>query len=105
MPLRAANQIALLFCGTIAAGIAYKNGMPWDGIRQEVVDGIAIGLPAIMILLAVGALIGTWSARPKEHVGSDAVASDKVRLSRPVMPWYPLLTHSGPAVRRYAGSE
>ena len=55
------NQIALLFCGAIAAGIAYKNGMPWNGIRQAVVDGIAIGLPAIMILLAVGALIGTWA--------------------------------------------
>lgn len=55
------NQVALLFCGTIAAGIAYKNGMPWDGIRQAAVDGVATGLPAIMILLAVGALIGTWS--------------------------------------------
>jgi Na+:H+ antiporter, NhaC family len=55
------NQIALLFCGVIAAGIAYKNGMPWSGVRQAVVDGIAIGLPAIMILLAVGALIGAWA--------------------------------------------
>ena len=55
------NQIALLFCGIIAAGIAYKNGMPWNGIREAVVDGIDIGLPAIMILLAVGALIGTWA--------------------------------------------
>ena len=55
------NQIALLFCGIIAAGIAYKNGMPWDGIRQAVVDGVASGLAAIMILLAVGALIGTWA--------------------------------------------
>src|SRR4029078_2527760 len=55
------NQIALLFCGIIAAGIAYKNRRPWNGIRQAVVDGIAIGLPAIMILLAVGALIGTWA--------------------------------------------
>jgi NhaC family Na+:H+ antiporter len=55
------NQIALLFCGIIAAGIAYKNGMKWDGIRQAVVDGMATGLSAIMILLAVGALIGTWA--------------------------------------------
>lgn len=55
------NQVALLFCGIVAAGIAYKNGMPWDGIRQAGVDGVAAGLPAIMILLAVGALIGTWS--------------------------------------------
>jgi NhaC family Na+:H+ antiporter len=55
------NQIALLFCGIIAAGIAYKNGMAWEGIRQAAVDGIASGLAAIMILLAVGALIGTWA--------------------------------------------
>ncbi|TXH37891.1 MAG: Na+/H+ antiporter NhaC [Rhodospirillaceae bacterium] len=55
------NQVALLFCGIIAAAIAYKNGMAWDGIRQAVIDGIASGLTAIMILLAVGALIGTWA--------------------------------------------
>ncbi|WP_374368539.1 Na+/H+ antiporter NhaC family protein [Dongia sp.] len=55
------NQIALLFCGIIAAGIAYKNGMQWEGIRQAVLDGMATGLAAIMILLAVGALIGTWA--------------------------------------------
>lgn len=55
------NQVALLFCGIVAAGIAYKNGMAWDGIRQAAIDGIASGLAAIMILLAVGALIGTWA--------------------------------------------
>lgn len=55
------NQVALLFCGIIAAGIAFKNHMPWDGIRQAVVDGVSTGLAAIMILLAVGALIGTWA--------------------------------------------
>lgn len=55
------NQVALIFCGLIAAGIAYKNGMDWDGIRKAVVDGIATGLPAILILLAVGALIGAWA--------------------------------------------
>src|SRR5512138_2786787 len=55
------NQIALLLCGIIAAGIAYKNGMKWEGIRQAAIDGVASGLAAIMILLAVGALIGTWA--------------------------------------------
>lgn len=55
------NQVALAFAALIAAGIAYKNGMPWSGIRDAVVQGIATGLPAIMILLAVGALIGTWA--------------------------------------------
>src|SRR3954447_18533355 len=53
------NQIALLFCALIAAGVAVKNGMSWDGLRQATIDGIASGLGAILILLAVGALIGT----------------------------------------------
>ncbi len=55
------NQIALVFCSLVAAGMAYKNGMPWSGIREAVVQGIATGLPAIMILLCVGALIGAWA--------------------------------------------
>jgi NhaC family Na+:H+ antiporter len=55
------NQIALLFCGLIAAGIAWRNGLPWSVIRQAAVDGVANGLVAIGILLAVGALIGTWA--------------------------------------------
>jgi NhaC family Na+:H+ antiporter len=55
------NQIALVFCGLIAAGVAAKNGMPWAGLRQAVIDGVASALSAIFILLAVGALIGTWA--------------------------------------------
>jgi len=55
------NQVALLFCALIAAGVAYKNGMPFSGIRQATIDGVATALPAIGILLSVGALIGTWA--------------------------------------------
>src|SRR4029434_3408745 len=54
------NQVALLFCGIIAAGIARKNGMPWSGVQQAVASGISMGLPAILILLAGGALMGPW---------------------------------------------
>jgi|ERR1051326_2807578 NhaC family Na+:H+ antiporter len=55
------NQIALLFCGLIASGLAVKNGVSWSGLRQATIDGIASALPAIFILFAVGALIGTWA--------------------------------------------
>ena len=55
------NQVALVFCGLIASGVAVKNGMPWSGLRQAVIDGVASALSAIFILLAVGALIGTWA--------------------------------------------
>jgi NhaC family Na+:H+ antiporter len=55
------NQVALLICGAIAAGIGYKNGLAWDAIRQAVINGVGSGIGAIGILLAVGALIGTWA--------------------------------------------
>jgi NhaC family Na+:H+ antiporter len=55
------NQVALIFCAIIAAGIAYKNGLPWEGVRRALIDGVATGIGAIGILLAVGALIGTWA--------------------------------------------
>jgi NhaC family Na+:H+ antiporter len=56
------NQVALTLAATLAAGIAWKNGHTYEDIRQSVVDGIASALPAIFILFAVGALIGTWAA-------------------------------------------
>ncbi|HVL01386.1 MAG TPA: Na+/H+ antiporter NhaC family protein [Dongiaceae bacterium] len=55
------NQIALSFCGLMAALIGAKNGMEWSAIRQAATDGIGTGIQAIFILLAVGALIGTWA--------------------------------------------
>jgi len=55
------SQVALTLAATLAAGLAWKNGHAWDDIRKAVVDGIASALPAIFILFAVGALIGTWA--------------------------------------------
>ena len=55
-----ANQIVLLLAGGIAALIGLYNGMRWDDIQQAIVRGISIATPALLILLAVGALIGTW---------------------------------------------
>jgi NhaC family Na+:H+ antiporter len=55
------TQVALILGATLAAGFAWKNGHAWGNIRKAVVDGIASALPAIFILLAVGALIGTWA--------------------------------------------
>ncbi len=55
------NQVALIFSSVIAGIIAHKNGMEWEGVSQSVVDGVAAGPSAIFILLAVGALIGSWA--------------------------------------------
>jgi NhaC family Na+:H+ antiporter len=55
------NQIALLTCGLIAIAVAMKNKLSWEHLRAAALEGVASGLPAIFILLAVGALIGTWA--------------------------------------------
>jgi NhaC family Na+:H+ antiporter len=54
------NQIALLIAMGITAIIGMKNGYSWDDIEQGIVTGISRSLGAILILLAVGSLIGTW---------------------------------------------
>ncbi|MFT2090837.1 Na+/H+ antiporter NhaC [Paraglaciecola sp. 2405UD69-4] len=54
------NQIALLIAMGIAAIIGIKNGYSWDDIEQGIIKGISRSLGAILILLAVGSLIGTW---------------------------------------------
>ncbi len=54
------NQIALTFSSLIAAFIGLKNNYTWDEMTHGVIKSITQALPAIYILLAVGALIGTW---------------------------------------------
>lgn len=54
------NQIALLASMGIAIIIGLKNGFSWHSIEQSIVKGISLSLGAILILLSVGALIGTW---------------------------------------------
>lgn len=54
------NQIALLLAMGIAIIIGLKNGYEWAGIEKSIIKGISISLGALLILLTVGALIGTW---------------------------------------------
>jgi Na+:H+ antiporter, NhaC family len=54
------NQIALLIAMGIAIVIGIKNGYSWQSMEKAIVHGISISLGAILILLAVGSLIGTW---------------------------------------------
>lgn len=54
------NQISLLLAMGIAIVIGLKNGYKWHDIEKAITNGISISLGAILILLTVGALIGTW---------------------------------------------
>lgn len=55
-----ANQVSLVVGAIIASAIGLKNGHAWSDIERNIVDGIATALPAILVLLAVGSLIGSW---------------------------------------------
>ncbi|MGE4071586.1 MAG: Na+/H+ antiporter NhaC [Lysobacterales bacterium] len=54
------NQIALLLAMGMAALVGLRQGMVWDDVQEAIVHGVSVGTGAIFILLAVGALIGTW---------------------------------------------
>lgn len=54
------NQIALLLAAGTAMLIGLRNGLAYVDLQHAVVKGVSLATTAIFILLAVGALIGTW---------------------------------------------
>jgi len=54
------NQISLLMSAGIAILIGFKNGYTWEEMEKAVIHGISLSLGAVLVLLAVGSLIGTW---------------------------------------------
>jgi NhaC family Na+:H+ antiporter len=54
-------QVALFLSAAFAALVALKNGYRIGEIQDAAVGGVSAAMPAIFILLAVGALIGTWN--------------------------------------------
>ena len=54
-------QVALLMSATVAGLVAFKNGYSTVYIRDAAIGGVSSGMGALFILLAVGALIGTWN--------------------------------------------
>ncbi len=54
------NQIALLLSAAVAIAIGFKNGFKWAELEAGIVKGISMALGALLILLMVGSLIGSW---------------------------------------------
>lgn len=54
------NQIALLIAAASATLIGLYNGQSWVHLQEGIVNGISVALGAILIILTVGALVGTW---------------------------------------------
>jgi NhaC family Na+:H+ antiporter len=54
------NQMALLFAAAIAGVIAIWLGFKWNTILDGIVRSISSALSAVLILLLIGSLAGTW---------------------------------------------
>jgi Na+:H+ antiporter, NhaC family len=58
--LSGSNQMALLFAAAIASGVGMYFGFKWEELQRGIVKSIKSALPAILILLVIGSLAGTW---------------------------------------------
>ena len=54
------NQIVLTLGAAIAAIVAMRLGFKWGDLQRAMIAGISTAMVAILILLSVGGLIGTW---------------------------------------------
>jgi len=54
------NQIALIITTAVASIIGIFLGFKWNHLEGGIVKSITSALPAILILLLIGALAGTW---------------------------------------------
>src|SRR5690606_28929699 len=54
------NQIALILAAGAGIIIGVAHGQPWKVLESGIVCGISLAMGAILILLVVGALIGSW---------------------------------------------
>jgi len=59
-PLEGSNQIALLLASAFASVLAVRLNIPWHKVRENMVKTISSAMPAILILLLIGSLSGTW---------------------------------------------
>ena len=58
--LEGPSQVTLILSAAVAAGIALRRGYTWEVIQNGIINSINIAMPAVLILLMIGALSGTW---------------------------------------------
>lgn len=54
------NQIALLLAAGVAGIISWQLGYSWKTIEESIIKSISVAMGAILILLVIGSLSGTW---------------------------------------------
>lgn len=60
--LKGSPHIPLILAAALVAGQGAILGHKWTSLLDGIVKGISISMPAILILLAIGILIGAWVA-------------------------------------------
>lgn len=58
--LKGSNQVALMVAAALAGILGIRMGYSWKKMREQIVKSIGTAMPAILILLLIGALSGTW---------------------------------------------
>lgn len=58
--LKQPPHVPLILAAAVAAGVAAFLKYPWKEIQQGMVHGINLAMGAILILMVVGTMIGTW---------------------------------------------
>lgn len=53
-------HIPILLTASVAAAVAVLHGYRWEDLEQGVVDTISMTMPAILIMLAIGMIVGVW---------------------------------------------
>ena len=54
------NQLALILAAMVGAVVGLRLGFSWREMEKGIVHGISLAMGAILILLVVGSVIGTW---------------------------------------------
>jgi len=58
--VKASSTIALLASGAVTVAMALISGVSWDELHDDICKNISSFIPAILILLSVGMLVGAW---------------------------------------------
>ena len=84
------NQVALVVATMIAVFVAWRRGHSLSDLSDAATASVHSGVGAIFILLAVGALIGTWA------LSGTLVAMVYYGLAHPEPELFPYLTRRNP---------
>jgi NhaC family Na+:H+ antiporter len=55
-------HLPLIFGGILASILALTLGFKWVDVEKAIINMISVAMPAVLILMVVGMLIGTWIA-------------------------------------------